>query len=251
MLIYIAFLFPLALACSSSGSNAIEETGIAARVPSLNPVQICKDKLETAKLIVTPMPGSQIKVDWSKLYWKCHNLTMIESVVVQIENLDTSTHSDKNITQHFNDTNKWKILNLKNPCNAHELVLKVIFTHKDGKNETKSQPTYLTAKDTEICDSEKITNLVFPLTIAFALTLAFVILAFLVLWFRNKAKQSAKEQKATSSDQNPVYSDYYYEDGSKRKNTMEVRDRSSTYGKQEQDWEEIVVTDKNIYYGTD
>ena len=151
MLSYTTILLLNALACSSSASEGIGESGVVVRVPPLNPVQICKDKLETSKLIVTNMPRSQIKVDWSTIYWKCHNLTRIDSVIVQIRNLNTSTHLDKIISSMFNDAEKWILWNLENPCNEYEFVLKIIFTHKDGRNETKSQPTYVTAKDTEIC----------------------------------------------------------------------------------------------------
>ena len=52
------------------------------------------------------------------------------------------------------------------------------------------------------------------------LVVIFIILVVMIVW--KKKCRKAKKVKVAETDMNPVYGDYYYQDGGKRQNVVEV-----------------------------
>ena len=72
------------------------------------------------------------------------------------------------------------------------------------------------------------------------------IIATIVFFF--KKKSTAETDPPEAVEVNQTYGDYYYSDGRRRRNTMEVEDRNVEYRVEEEGWEDAFITDRNSNY---
>ena len=63
-----------------------------------------------------------------------------------------------------------------------------------------------------------------------------------------KKKQVLEIDPPEAVEVNSTYGDYYYSDGRRRRNTMEVEERNMDYRMEEEGWEDAFITDRNSNY---
>ena len=100
------------------------------------------------------------------------------------------------------------------------------------------------------CKSQHTNRSSSAVTIAVTVTVMLIIFCVITaaFFFFYKKKPAAETDLTEAVEVNSTYGDYYYSDGRRRRNTMEVEEVNVDYRMEEEGWEDAVIMDRNSNY---